>query len=77
MKAAEGDQAHLRVFAAWIGWRWVTGREVGDEGVFGGPAFWADERWLHGVLWLAYALHDDWRFLFADTAFGAFNWIKG
>ena len=66
----------LRVFAAAIGFQWVSGKQVGNEGVFGGPAFWADERFFHGVLWSGYGLTDDWRFLAADTAFGAVNWLQ-
>lgn len=72
----------LRLFAAGIGVRWLTGGEVGDEGVFGGPAFWAEERVWHGALWSAYALNipdkqSAWKFLALDTAFGAMNWLIG
>ena len=72
----------LRLFAAALGARWLSGGEVGNEGAFGGPAFWADERVLHGALWAAYALNlpnseEAWKFLAFDTLFGAVNWIKG
>lgn len=66
----------LRIFALVIGTRWLTGFENGNEGFFGGPTFWADERPVHGALWVAYALTDEWRFLAADTVFGAGNWLN-
>jgi len=65
-----------RVFAAVIGTRWLAGLENGNEGLFGGPAWWADERPAHGALWSAYALTGARQFLFADTAFGALNWLS-
>jgi hypothetical protein len=65
----------LRAFASVVGYRWVTGLEEGGQTYFGGPAWWAGERGLHGVLWLAYAITGDWRWLAADTAFGAANWL--
>ena len=74
--ATRGDDPKLRVFAAVIGARWVMGLENGNEGVFGGPAWWADERALHGALWLAYSVTGDSDFLVADTVFGAVNWFR-
>ncbi len=68
-----GDNTALRGFALLIGSRWVLGLENGDEGVFGGPAWWADERPMHGSLWLAYALTGSGCFLKADVALGALN----
>ena len=50
LRAKDNREDWLRLFALAIGTRWVTGGEVGNEGVFGGPAFWKDERPLHGVL---------------------------
>jgi len=70
-----GDSGPLRVFAAVIGSRWVMGLENGDEGLFGGPAWWKEERPVHGALWLAYAGTGNARFLKADVAFGAANWL--
>lgn len=66
-----------RVVALLIGGRWLTGAEVTHEGFFGGEAFWADERPIHGALWTAFAVSGDQRFLLADAAFGAVNWVKG
>lgn len=77
LRARDGGRVWLRLFAAALGLRWLAGLEVGKEGVFGGPAFWADERPLHGALWFLYAVSDDWRYLGADTALGALNWLKG
>ena len=65
----------LRLAALFIGGRWVMGMEVGRKGVFGGPAWWAAQRKLHGLLWLGYALTDRWQFLAGDTAFAALNWL--
>ena len=65
----------LRAFATVVGYRWTMGLENGRETFFGGPAWWADERELHGALWLAYAITGDWRWLAVDTAFGAANWL--
>ena len=73
--ASLGDWRPLRVFATVIGLRWLAGCEVGPEGFFGGPAFWADERPVHGVMWTAYAVSGESLFLWADTAFGAWNWL--
>ena len=61
--------------AAVIGARWLGGLENGNEGVFGGRAWWAEERPAHGALWLAYAVSADNSFLFLDTAYGALNWL--
>ena len=65
----------LRAFAALLAYRWLSGTEVGNEGVFGGPAFWADERPLHGALWGGYAITGKAAFLWIDVAFGAANWL--
>lgn len=72
--ALTGERQWLRAFAAVVGARWVLGYEVGDEGMFGGPTWWKEERRLHGVLWLAYALGLR-PALALDTAFGAYNWV--
>lgn len=74
--ATRGDVLWLRAFAALIGTRWLTGGEYGVEGVFGGPAWWAGQRGVHGVLWLSYALSGDALFLKADTVLGISNWIR-
>ena len=70
LRAKDNREDWLRLFALAIGTRWVTGGEVGNEGVFGGPAFWKDERPLHGVLWLSYGATGVWQFLAADTGLG-------
>jgi len=64
-----------RAAAAVIGGRWVSGLENGNEGMFGGPAWWADERRAHGVLWLLYAASGDRMWLCGDVMFGAANWL--
>ena len=71
-----GDVAFLRLFAAVIGYRWVRGYENGDEGVFGGPAWWADERVAHGTLWMAYAVTGNSNWLKSDVLLGALNWFS-
>ena len=74
--ASIGDNAALRAFALVIGSRWALGMEMGVEGVFGGPAWWAEHRRNHGLLWLAYALHGDSRWLKLDTLYGVRNWVR-
>ena len=74
--ASRGDEPLLRAAAAVVAYRWLSGRESGHlVGFFGGPAWWADERPVHGALWAAYALSGSSNFLWVDTAFGAGNWI--
>ena len=73
--ALRGDRPILRTGAAVVGARWLLGYEMAVEGVFGGPAWWRDERALHGALWATYAATGDGRLLVADTAFGALNWL--
>ncbi|MAH41499.1 MAG: hypothetical protein CMO41_04550 [Verrucomicrobiales bacterium] len=65
----------LRALAAVIGVRWLSGMENGNEGVFGGVAWWAKQRPVHGALWSAYAVSGDRKFLYLDTAYGAYNWF--
>ena len=74
--STRGDQAWLRAFAAIAGVRWLAGYEVGDEGMFGGPAWWKEERAAHGMLWTAYAITGASSFLQVDTAIGAANWLS-
>ena len=74
--ASRGNDPLLRVAAAVIGYRWLAGLESGHTGAFGGPAFWADERPVHGALWASYAASGASVFLWADTAFGAANWFS-
>ncbi len=73
--ALKEDRPMLRTGAALVGARWLLGYEMAVEGVFGGPAWWKDERVLHGALWTGYAVTGDGRLLAADTAFGALNWL--
>lgn len=72
--ASRGDQQWLRAFAAAIGSRWLAGMESGSVGFFGGPAWWADKRAMHGSLWLAYAFTGDARMLWIDVLGGAVSW---
>ena len=64
----------LRPFAAFIAFRWLQGLEVGYEGFFGGPAWWADLRPMHGKLWALYAATGKWQFVAVDTLAGAAAW---
>lgn len=73
--AGIGDSRMLRLFASVVGARWVLGHEDGSVGLFGGPAWWADERPLHGLLWSTYAISGNKNYLLADVWFGAFNWL--
>ena len=72
--ASRGDDPTLRLIAAVVSYRWMSDLENGHEGLFGGRAFWADERPLHGLLWGAYAVTGRSAFLYADTIVGIFNW---
>jgi hypothetical protein len=74
--ASRGNDPYLRAAAAVVGYRWLTGLQSAHIGAFGGPAFWADERPMHGVLWASYAATGQSTFLWADTAFGAVNWLQ-
>lgn len=65
----------LRGAAIVISSRWLLGYENGNEGFFGGPVWWADERPLHGAFWLGYALTGNNRFLLADVGIGVANWL--
>ena len=71
-----GDVPLLRVFAIVIGSRWVLGEEMGVEGAFGGPAWWARDRPLHGALWLGYAATGNSGWLKADTLYGVQSWVR-
>ena len=73
--AARRGVENLRLAAWLLGLYWLAGYPKKSVGHFGGVAWWSDERPLHGALWTMYALSGDWRFLLADTAFGAANWI--
>lgn len=64
----------LRLGASIIGYRWLVGMESEHVGAFGGPAWWAEERALHGAMWAVYAVTGRGEFLVADTVFGAYNW---
>jgi len=74
--ASRGNDRYLRAAAALISYRWLSGLETAHTGVFGGPAFWADQRPIHGVLWGSYAMTGTSTFLWMDTALGAFNWLR-
>ena len=73
--ASLGDNTVLRMFALLIASRWALGLVMSVEGVFGGPAWWAEYRRMHGLLWLGYALTGDSRWLKVDTIFGIRNWV--
>jgi hypothetical protein len=76
LAAKRYDPLLLRVFAGVVGYRWLAGLHNGNETYFGGPAWWAEQRVVHGALWLSYALTGEWRYLAADTGFGALNWLN-
>jgi hypothetical protein len=72
-EAARRGYQLVRLFAAVVSYRWLTGLEDSSVGVFGGVAWWAHLRRTHGLLWGLYALTDDYRFLVTDTMFGALS----
>ena len=59
-----------RALALALGVWWVA-FERRTRGFFGGHAWWAPLRPLHGALWLAYAHSGDKRWLWGDAALGA------
>jgi hypothetical protein len=66
----------LRAPAALIAYMWLSGSHSDAvEGAFGGHAWWAEERPVHGLAWGAYAATGMWEFLALDTAGGAINWF--
>lgn len=65
-----------RALGAVIGPRWLLGLENGNEGMFGGPAWWADHRVVHGAMWSAHAITGDPKFLYLDTAYGIYLWFS-
>ena len=71
---SEGQRL-LRLGATCISAMWVTGQVMNVEGAFGGRAWWANQRRLHGVMFGGYALTGDWRWLASDAALGACNWL--
>lgn len=73
--ASRGNDPALRAAAVVMSYRWLAGLGAGHKGAFGGPAWWAEQRPVHGLLWAAYAATGTARFLWADTAFGAANWF--
>jgi len=73
--ASLGDRAWLRVFAAAVGLTWLSGEPKTKIGFFGGPAWWADQRPLHGALWMTYAVTGSSDALYLDALVGVFNWF--
>lgn len=61
---------YMRYIAAAVGTTWLLGLPDKSVGFFGGNAWWAKYRPLHGVLWLAYAATRDNRYLYADPLLG-------
>lgn len=75
-RTAMQDTPLLRVYASVASYRWLSGYYSSHVGAFGGVAWWKDQRQMHAALFTMYAVSNDWRFLAADTAFGALNWIR-
>lgn len=73
--AGLGDVQWLRILAGMGGARWILGYVDNKVGVTGGPAWWANERPLHGILWSTYALTGNKRYLLADVWLGVINWF--
>tara|TARA_Y100000748_G_C15489770_1_gene486072 strand:- start:300 stop:602 length:303 start_codon:yes stop_codon:yes gene_type:complete len=69
------DVPEKRLAALIVAMRWLLGYEDGHVGFFGGEAWWANERKLHGMFWAAYAATGVSTYLLADVWLGAFNWI--
>ena len=65
----------VRLLGTVLAYRWLNGLEAGNEGAFGGVAWWADTRPMHGHLWAFFVITGDWRFVAADTLAGMANWF--
>lgn len=75
LEARRGNEL-LRLAAAGVAYTWLSGTLTNTHGAFGGYTWWREERRKHGALWAAYSLSGDWRFLAADVAYGATNWLS-
>lgn len=75
LQLATSPPPWMRAFAIVVGYRWLSGSIDNKVGLFGGEAWWADTRKLHGAMYTMYALTDRSEWLLADTAFGASSWI--
>ena len=71
-----GDHAWLRVFASLVAATWIRNEGMSVEGFFGGPAWWADERYKHGLLWMGYAISGNVGWLQTDVMYGVYNWLR-
>jgi hypothetical protein len=65
-----------RAFAAAVAYSWLSGNVSSVEGLFGGRAWWAEERVYHGMLWGAFAYSNNKVFLLLDTLYGGVNWLS-
>ena len=74
--ATQGNRPALRAAAVVIATRWLAGLEDASKGFFGGKAWWADQRPLHGALWGMYAATGNDIWLKADVATAIVNWIR-
>ena len=68
--ARASDNTSLRMFAAALGVRWLSGTQTSTTGAFGGPVWWADERSVHGLMWASYAATGQWQYLALDIVLG-------
>ena len=64
------DAEMLRIGAAAVGATWALGfMDDRETGFAGGDVWWADDRPIHGALWLAYAATGHEAALLADVAY--------
>ena len=70
-----GDLYTLRAFAAVVAYRWLSGLNDHSRGFFGGRAWWAPLRPVHGLLYAAYAFSGDSDFLRMDVFVGLYGRI--
>ena len=74
--ALAAPEVLLRPSAAIVSYNWLTGQYTNTRGFFGGRVWWANQRTLHGLLWLSYVLTGDRSWLVLDTGVGALNWVR-
>lgn len=71
---AHADRVWVRAFATAASVMWLT-QDMGHIGAFGGVAWWADARPVHGVLWGLYALSGARALLGVDLLYGTLRWF--
>ena len=73
-KRSERRLTDVRALAVLPTVYWLSG-QGGSTGFFGGDAWWAEQRALHGTLWGLYVYTGRSEWLWLDVGVGAMNWF--